>query len=94
MIDDAEDLDIIMQMYNVLEYSQNYSMISESLCNYYRDEIKDVDNNASNGKQYPYQDGDQIPRSKQPPILALNKEFVIPLKTFAQFLEIFWFGID
>ena len=37
-IDNAEDLDIIMPMYNLLEYSDNYSMISGSLCNYYRDE--------------------------------------------------------
>ena len=53
MIDDAEDLDIIMEIFNVLEYIQNYYMKSESLCNYCRDEIKDVDNNASNGKPDP-----------------------------------------
>ena len=42
-----------MQMFNVLEYSQNYSMKSENLSNYYRYEIKDVDNNASSGKPDP-----------------------------------------
>ena len=30
-IDNAENLDIIMTMYNVLEYSDNYSMISEGI---------------------------------------------------------------
>ena len=25
-MDDAEDIDIVMQMYNLLEYSQDYSM--------------------------------------------------------------------
>ena len=30
-----------MPMYNLLEYSHNYSMSSGSLWNYYRDEIND-----------------------------------------------------
>ena len=50
--DNAEDLDIVMSMYNLLGYSQNYSMTSESLWNYYRDEIDDDNNNASNGKSF------------------------------------------
>ena len=39
-----------MPMYNLLEYSQNYSVTSESLWNYYREEIGNVDDNASDGK--------------------------------------------
>ena len=35
LIDNAEDLDIFMPIYNLLEYSQNYSMTSESLWNFY-----------------------------------------------------------
>ena len=31
LIGNAEDLDIVMPMYNLLEYSQNYSMTSGSL---------------------------------------------------------------
>ena len=31
LIDNAEDLDIVMPMHNLLEYSQNYSMTSGSL---------------------------------------------------------------
>ena len=46
LIDNAEDLDIVMPMYNLLVYSQNYFMASGSLWNYYRDEIDDVDDNA------------------------------------------------
>ena len=38
-IDNIEDLDIVMPMYNLLEHSNNYSMTSGSLWNYYRDEI-------------------------------------------------------
>ena len=38
-----------MPIYNLLEYSQNYSMISGILWNYYRDEIDGVDDNALDG---------------------------------------------
>ena len=54
LIDNAEDLDIVMPMYNLLKFSQNYSMTSGSLWNYYRDEIDDVDGNASDGKSFEY----------------------------------------
>ena len=54
LIDSAEDLDIVMLMYNLLEYSPNYSMTSGGLWNYYREEINDVDNNASDGKSFKY----------------------------------------
>ena len=37
LIDNAEGLDIIMPIYNLLEYSQSCSMTSGSLWNYYRD---------------------------------------------------------
>ena len=37
-IDNAEDLDVVMPMYNVLEHSKNYKKTTDSLWNYYRDE--------------------------------------------------------
>ena len=37
-IDNAEDLDVAMPMYNLLEYSKNYRKTAGSLWNYYRDE--------------------------------------------------------
>ena len=37
-IDNAEDLDVVMAMYNLLEYSKNYRKTAGSLWNYYRDE--------------------------------------------------------
>ena len=40
-IDDAEDLDIVVLMHNLFEYSDNYSMASASLWNHYRDEGND-----------------------------------------------------
>ena len=46
LIEDADDLDIVMPMYNLLEYSKNYRKTIGSLYNYYRDELNDdVDNN-------------------------------------------------
>ena len=34
-IDNAENLDIVMPMYDLLEYNDNYSMISGSMWHYY-----------------------------------------------------------
>ena len=48
LIENAEDLDIVMPMYNLLEYSKNYSKTSGSLWNYYRDELTG-DTNDNNG---------------------------------------------
>ena len=36
-IDNAEDLDAVMPMYNLLEYSKNYKKAWDSLWNHYRD---------------------------------------------------------
>ena len=56
LIDNAEDLDIVMRMYNQLEYSNNYSMTSGSLQNCIRDGMGDVDvsDNALDGKSFEY----------------------------------------
>ena len=46
LIEDDDDLDIVMSMYNLLEYSKNYRKTIGSLYNYYRDELSDdADNN-------------------------------------------------
>ena len=44
LIEDADDLDIVMPMYNLLEYSKNYRKTIGSLYSYYRDELTN-DNN-------------------------------------------------
>ena len=41
LVENAEDLDIVMPMYNLLEYSKDYEKTSGSLFNYYRDEPKE-----------------------------------------------------
>ena len=40
-IDNCKDIDIIMPMYNLIEYSYNYAKTSGSLWQYYRDEPND-----------------------------------------------------
>ena len=52
LIENSEDLDTVMPMYNLLEYSKNYSKTSGSLWNYCRDELTDEtnDDNGPNKK--------------------------------------------
>ena len=47
LIEDAEDLDIVIPMYNLLEYSKNYRKTIGSFYNYYRDELSDNDNDPN-----------------------------------------------
>ena len=49
LVENAEDLDVVMPMYNLLEYSKNYRKTTGSLYNYYRDELND---------EYPNDDDD------------------------------------
>ena len=52
LIEDTDDLDIVISMYNLLEYSKIYRKTIGSLYNYYRDELSDDadDNNFDNIK--------------------------------------------
>ena len=40
-IDNAQDIDIVMSMYKLIEYSDNYSKTSGRLCQYYKNEPND-----------------------------------------------------
>ena len=42
LVENAEELDIVMPMYNLLEYCKNYSKTSASLWNYYRDDERQM----------------------------------------------------
>ena len=48
LIDNAEDLDVVISMYNLLEYSKHYRKTTGSLWNYYRDEPNDFSANNCN----------------------------------------------
>ena len=47
-IDNAQDIDIVMPMYNLIEYSDNYLKTSGSLWQYYKDDPNDNRNNWKN----------------------------------------------
>ena len=49
LVENAEDLDIVMPMYNLLEYSKNYEKTSGSLFNYYRHEPNEAEIANGNG---------------------------------------------
>ena len=91
-VDNAEDLDIVMPMHNLLQYSDNYSMTSASLWNYYRDEINDdanenVNNRINNktilSKSFEYKTKliGSMPNDND----TLDTEVVVPLKYFSNF---------
>ena len=50
-IDTPQDIDIVMPMYNVIEYSDNYSETSGSLWQYYK---SDPNNNLANSESFKY----------------------------------------
>ena len=50
-IDNAHDIDIVIPMYNLIEYSDNYSKTSGSLWQYYKD---DPNNNIENSESFKY----------------------------------------
>ena len=52
LIEDADDLDIVMTMYNLLEYSKNYRKTIGSLYNYFRDELSDDDDDDDDNSQF------------------------------------------
>ena len=49
LVENAEDLDIVIPMYNLLEYSKNYEKTSGSLFNYNRDEPSEAEIANDNG---------------------------------------------
>ena len=50
-VDNAKGIDIVMPMYNVIEYSGNYAKTSGSLWQYYRDE---PNNNLANSESFKF----------------------------------------
>ena len=61
LTDNAEDLDIVIPMYNLNEYSENYPKTSGRLWNYYRDELinhtndnNDFNKNGVKSKSFKY----------------------------------------
>ena len=81
-IDNAEDLDVVMAMHNLLECSKNYRKTTGSLWNYYRDEPSNPLN--TNSKSFSYKTSILGERPGDNDSLR-NAEFVIPLKYLSNF---------
>ena len=99
-IDNAEDLDVVIPMNNLLEYSKNYRKTTGSLWNYYRDELSNplYSNSESSryktnitGNTYNFVAGDANYDANK---VGKNKtELFIPLKHLSNFwraLNIHW----
>ena len=81
-IDNAEDLDVVMLMYNLLEHSKNYRKTTGSLWNYYRDEP--INLLSSNSESFKYktsivgktpQNNDSLTNAKVVTLLKFLEEF-------------------
>ena len=81
-IDNVEDLDIIMPMYNLLEYSKNYRKTTGSLWNYYRD--KPSNPLTSNSESFKYKTSIVGKKTEDNDSLT-NAKLVIPLKHLSNF---------
>ena len=89
-IDNAEDLDVVMPMYNLLEYSKNYRKTTGSLWNYYRDKpSSSTDNNnithsILNSKSFDYK-ANFIGSVTNNNLIKNDVKIVIPLKHLSNF---------
>ena len=89
-IDNAEDLNVVMPMYNLLEYSKNYRKKKGSLWNYYRDEPNSsTDNNnvthsILNSESFGYK-ANFIGRVTQNNLIKNDVKIVIPPKYLINF---------
>ena len=81
-IDNAEDLDVVMPMYNLLEYSKNYRKTTGSLWNYYRDEPSNPLSSNSESFKYKTSIVRKIPEDNDS---LTNVKVVIPLIHLSNF---------
>ena len=82
-LDNAQDIDIVMPMYNLTEYSDNYSKTSGSLWQYYKDEPND---NLANSESFQ----SKVKITENTPALGNTKDAIItvPLKYLSNFGEL------
>ena len=89
--DNAEDLDVVMPMYNLLEYSKNYKKTTGSLWNYYRDEPNSStdDNNIThsilNSESFDYKANFMENGVTENNLMKNNVKIAIPLKHLSNF---------
>ena len=86
-IDNVEDLDVVMAMYNLLEYSKSYRKTTGSLWNYYRDEPSNP--LSTNSESFKYKTS-IVGKTPQDNNSSTNAKVVIPLK----YLRNFWKNLN
>ena len=81
-IDNAQDNDIVMPMYNLIEYSDNYSKTSGSLWQYWKDEPSD---NLANSESFK----SKVKITRNTPADGNKKdvEIIVPLKYLSRFFK-------
>ena len=94
LIDVADDLDVVMPMYNLLIYSKSYRKTTRSFFNYYRDEQNsgaagNIDYSMKNSKSFDYKTSitEKLEGSSVEKDVI---EIVVPLK----YLSNFWRTLD
>ena len=82
-IDNAKDIDIVMPMYNLIEYSHSYSKTSGSLWQYYKDDPNDDITQSKSFKSKI-----KIPRKSPEAGNTKDVEIIVPLKHLSNFWRI------
>ena len=88
LVDNARDIDFVMSIYNVIEYSNNYSKTSGSLWQYYKDipavnnnaAVNFADNNLTDSFNFKVKMTDQTGNDG-----TINVEIMVPLKYLSNF---------
>ena len=93
LVVNEEDVDNVMPMYNLIEYSKDYSKTTVSLWNYYRDEPnscknKNVNNSIKDSKSFDYKTN--ITGGLEGNNTEKEVEIAVPLK----YLSNFWVTLD
>ena len=100
-IDDAEDLDLVMSVYNLVQYSSNYSEATGSLWLYSKNEPTDFNNNIAdtdNFKSFKHKAkllGNTVARDDNDANGILkNVRIAVPLKYLSGFWRLLEIAID
>ena len=89
--DNAEDLDVVMPMYNLLEYSKNYRKTTGSLWNYYSDQpsstigANNITHSILNSKSFDYKASFMENGVTHDNLTENDVKVVVPLKHLSNF---------
>ena len=90
-IDNAEDLAVVIHMYNLLEYSKNYRKTTGSLWNYYRDEpsstigANNITHSILNSESFDYKASFMENGVTRDNLTKNDVKVVVPLKHLSNF---------